>query len=160
MPPPIELQHILVILKQTAPVGHGKEGNAQLLGLVIELGLYIHAHRRSTLVQNGKQRPVVEQTSHGDPLLLTSRKHIVPVVGRIKSLLTLLNVVQLHPFQELSDLVVFPGYAVFRVRVDNLVSESAWRQVRTLRNVEQLIHVRTVEHTSCQRPKSAQYTEK
>lgn len=95
---------------------------------------------------------MVKQTSHSYSLFLTSRKHVVPVVDRIETLLALFDVVELDPFQKISNFIVCTGYAVFGVGVDDLISESARRQVGALRDIEKFVHVGSVENTSSQGP--------
>jgi hypothetical protein len=95
---------------------------------------------------------VVKQTSHRYSLFLTSRKHVVPVVDRIETLLSLFDVVELDPFQKISNFIVCTGYAVFGVGVDDLISESARGQVGALRDIEKFVHVGSVENTSSQGP--------
>lgn len=124
----------------------------QLLSTVIKLGLHIHAHRRSAFVQNSKQRFMVEQTSHSNSLLLSSRQHIVPVINSIETFFSLLDVVKLYPAQKPADLLITPSDSFFGMRVDNLISESTRGKVRALRNIKELVHVRSVQNPTSERP--------
>lgn len=156
----IEFYHELVVLEQTAAVGHREQRYLQLLGLQVQLCLHIHAHCGGTFIQNCEQRTVVKQSCHRDSLLLTSGKHVVPIIHSIETFLSLLNVVEFDPFQQLSDLIIASGDHVFRMGVDNLVSECTGREIGSLRNVEQPIHVGAFKHSTCQGPKPTQNSKK
>ena len=77
---PIVGNHVFMILEQTAPVRHSEQRYLQLLGLHVQFGLNIHAHRACALIQDGENRLMVKQSSHCHSLLLPTRQHIVPVI--------------------------------------------------------------------------------
>ena len=152
IPIPIELDHKLMILKQTAPMRHRKQRNPQLLRPLIQFRLHIHTHRRRTLVQYREDRSMVEESSHRYPLLLSPRKNVLPVIDRIESFLSLLDVVQLDPVEKLSELFVRSGDAFLGMGVDDLVAECTGREVGTLGYVEKLVHVWSFEYASSEGP--------
>lgn len=155
----IVLQHVVVVLEETAPVGHRKQGDLQFLGLQVQVGLHVHAHRRSALIENGKQGLVVEQPSHGNSLFFAPRQHIVPVVVGIKAVLAFLKIVQLDPVEQLPDVVVIRSDPVVGMRVNDLISESTRRQVWPLGDVEQFVHVRSFDDPPSYGPESTQCSE-
>ena len=147
--------HEFVILEETAPVGHREKSDFELFGLEVQLCLDVHAHRAGAFVQNGEDGFVVEESSHGYSLFLTTWKHIVPVVDRVEAFLSFFNVVQLHPFQQLTDFFISMCDSFPWVRVDYLVSQGTRREVGTLWNVKQFIHMWSFEHSTRQWPKTA-----
>lgn len=71
---------VVVELEERTSVRHREEGDVQLLCLGVELGLEVHTDCTCAFVKDSENRAVVEETGHGDALLLASRKHILPVV--------------------------------------------------------------------------------
>ena len=53
-------------------MGHCEQCYVQLFCLCVQLSLEVHAHRTCALVQHSEYRPVVEQSSHCDTLLLSA----------------------------------------------------------------------------------------
>jgi hypothetical protein len=76
----VEQNLIIMELEQRAPVGDGEQGDVQLLGLVVQFRLHVHAHCAGALVQDGEEGPVVEESRHGHALLLPAGKDVCPVV--------------------------------------------------------------------------------
>ena len=148
-----------MIFEEAASVWHSEKCDFKFLGLEVQLCLDVHAHRAGAFIQNGEDGLMVEESSHRDSLFLTTGKHIVPIVDWIETFLSLLNVVQFHPFQQLTDLLISVGDSLLWVRVNNLVSECSWGEVGALWDVEQLVHVWSFEDTSCKRPKTAEDSE-
>ena len=66
----VEQNLIIVEFEERASMGHCEEGDVQFLGLVVELCLDVHADSAGAFVQNGEQRPVVEESSHCHALFL------------------------------------------------------------------------------------------
>lgn len=95
---PIERNLVIVEPEQRAAMCDGKQSDAQLLSLVVQFRLDVHTHRAGALVQNGEQRPVVEQPRHGHALLLAAGEHVSPLVDRIETALSILDVLQMHVF--------------------------------------------------------------
>lgn len=95
---------------------------------------------------------MVEQPCHCDPLLLSSRKHIIPIIHSIEPILSLLDIIKFNPTEQFSDLVIASGNYVLRMGVDDLISECAGREIWSLWDVEQSIHVRSFENSTCKWP--------
>ena len=150
----VEFDHKLMVLEETASMRYSEQSNSSFLCLHVQLSLNVHAHGRSALVHYREQRLVVKQSRHSDSLLLSSRKNVFPVAHRIETLLSFLQVVQLDLAKQLAHVLVVTMSQVPRMRVYYLVAKSSRRKVRSLRNIEEFVHVRTFQNTSSQRPKS------
>lgn len=101
----VEFDHVLVELEQSLTVGHREQGDLQLLGFVVQLGLHVHAHGAGALIQDGEQGLVIEQSSHCHSLLLSARKDVVPVVDSIEAAFSFHNVGQLHVVEDLEQIL-------------------------------------------------------
>lgn len=159
----IESNHVFVVLEKWASVGHCEQSDLKLFGLVVQFGLDIHTYGAGALVQDGEERFVVEKSGHGDSLFLSAWKHVVPVINRVESSFSALNVVKPDSHKEFPQVVIvdiFLGHFRLRVGINDLVPESSWWKVGSLWDVEQFIHVGSSHHTAGQWPKSTQYSEK
>lgn len=98
----VEQNLIIVEFEQAASMGHCEEGDVQFLGLVVELRLDVHADSAGAFVQNGEERPVVEEPRHCHALFFSARKDVCPIVDRIETALAIFDVVETDIPQQLS----------------------------------------------------------
>ena len=62
----------VVEFEQCTPMGHCEQSYIQFLGSRVKLSLKVHTDCTCALVEDGKKRFMVEETSHSNSLLLTS----------------------------------------------------------------------------------------
>ncbi len=158
----VKSDHVLVVFKKWTSVRYCKQSDFQLFCLVVQLSLYVHAHCACALVQNCKQRLVIEKSGHRDSLLLATWKHVVPVVYWVESSLSALNVVKSDCLKEFPQVIVSDilfCHLRLGVGVNDLVSESSRWKVRPLWDVKKLFHVRSSHDTASQWPQSTQDSE-
>lgn len=90
--------------EQAAAVSHCEEGYLQLFCFAVELAFNFHTNCTSALVQDSEEGSMIEQSGHGDSLLLASRKDILPFIDSIETPLSLLDGLQLHETEQLSQM--------------------------------------------------------
>ena len=155
----VELEVVVVELEERGAVADGEERDLELARLRVQDVLDVQRYGAGALVQDGELGLVVEETGHGDALLLASRQDLGPVVDGVVAAFSLDEVAQLHFIEDLQQVPV--GRALLRrlVGVDDLVAQAAHRQVWSLRNVEQVIELWPKDLPSEQGPELAEYSE-
>ena len=131
-----------MILPEGLSVADCDECDSLVLHVLIEVSLDIDAHGRGALVEDSINRLVVNQTRHRHTLLLSSRKHIVPVILGVPTTFTCRQVFKLDFIENLLKLVfidTLSSHLLLSVRVDDLISQGSLRQVRSLRYVKDLV---------------------
>lgn len=72
-----------MVLPECLSMTDSDKCDALALHVAVQVALYINTHGTSALIQYGILRTVIYKSSHGDSLLFTSGKHIVPVIVSI-----------------------------------------------------------------------------
>ena len=83
----IELEQEVMVLPEGFTMGDCDERDALLLHVAVEVTLNVDRDGAGALVKDSVQGFVVDKTRHRDPLLLTSRKYVSPVVVRVETVL-------------------------------------------------------------------------
>ena len=91
----LERQKIIVKFPHGLSVGHGDQRNTNLLHIRVHVALNINTHGRGAFIQDRIHWLVVDQASHRDSLLLTARKHIIPIILCFPSTFSLNQVTKL-----------------------------------------------------------------
>ena len=81
----IELEQEVVVLPEGFTMGDCDERDAILLHVGIEMTLDVDRDGAGAFVKDSVEGFVVDKTRHRDPLLLTSRKNVSPVVVRVET---------------------------------------------------------------------------
>ena len=95
----------------------------------------------SIITQNSESGLVVEQSSHGNSLLFTTRKDIVPVIDGIETSFSFNEVVKIDFLENLLNVFIrnsLSEHLKLGVGIDDLVSEVSRRQVGSLFERNQL----------------------
>ena len=126
------------------------------------MALDVDAHSACAFVQDSVDGLVVNQASHGDALLLTAGEDIVPVSNGVPGAFSAYEVVEAHFIQDdLKAFLInlFSSHLFDGVRVDNLVTKCALRQIGSLRDVEDLINGWLVDYAAKDWPELPENTE-
>ena len=149
-------------LPQRLPVTHRNQRDPLVLHVLVQVALHVNAHRRGALVQYRIYRPVVNQPSHRHALLLTARKHVIPLVLRVPATLTLHQVFKLDLSENFLEFLLVDTLAFHVlncVRVYNLIAQCSLGQVWALGDVEDLIDGWLVDYATEDWPKLPEDTE-
>jgi len=76
----LETENPIVMFPESRAVTHSDEGNANLFEVCVHVLFHIESHLTCALVKNSVSWFVVDKSSHGHALFLTSREDIIPVV--------------------------------------------------------------------------------
>lgn len=90
-----------MVLPQGVSVAHRDQRDAAALHVRVQVALYVNGYSAGALVQDGVDRLVVDQTRHGNALLLATRQDIIPVVLSAPATLAADQVAQLDLLQDL-----------------------------------------------------------
>jgi hypothetical protein len=129
---------------------------------LVEVALDVDAHCAGAFVQDGVDWLVVNQASHGNALFLTSGEDVVPVSNGVPGAFSAYEVVEAHFIQDdLKALLInlFSSHLFDGVRVDNLVTKCALRQIGSLRDVEDLVNGWLVDYATEDWPELTEDTE-
>ena len=69
-----------MVLPESLSVADSDQGNSLGFHELIEVALYVHTDGASTLVKNRVSWSMVDESTHGHSLFLTTTQNIVPVV--------------------------------------------------------------------------------
>ena len=122
----------------------------------------IEGDSAGALIQDGILWLVVEQTRHGNTLLVTARERITPFTLNVPAALTLNNVADLQEIKDLQKVVVTDALSVHlsnSVRIDYLVAQRAQREVGALRDIGEVGAVRLGHATAVDWPETTERTE-
>ena len=150
-------------LEQWTSVGYCEQSYVQIFGFFVQFSLKVHTYSTCAFVKDAKDWFVVEQSCHGHTLLFSTWKNIFPVLHWVKAIFSFFDVLKSDVFQKEPDVIVifsFLLHGASGVRIDNLISEGSWRQVRSLRDVEKFFNAGSFKSSSCKGPKSTQNSEK
>ena len=137
-----EPEEVVVKLPERLPVADRDQRDPLVLHVLVQVALHVNAHRRGALVQYRIYRPVVNQSSHRHALLLTAGKHVIPLVLRVPTTLTLHQVFKLDLSENFLEFLLVDTLAFHVlncVRVYNLIAQCSLGQVGSLRDVEDLV---------------------
>lgn len=76
----LKLEKIVMILPESVPMANSDQRDALLLHVSVKMTLNIDAHCTGALVKNSILWLVIDQATHGHPLLFTTAQYVVPVV--------------------------------------------------------------------------------
>eukprot|EP01137_Pigoraptor_chileana_P007978 Opistho-2@54248 len=159
---PVKLEGVIMVLPQRLAVRHSEECDAYLTTARIHEALHIDADGTRALIENCKLRPVVEEAGHRYALLLSARQNVHPVLHRVESTLALHEIAEMHLLEVFLQLVIGDSTLaplIIRVRVCDLIAESAKRHIRPLRNIKELLLCGLCEHAAKQGPQLTQVPE-
>jgi len=132
-----------VVLPHGLSVAYGNQCDSLVLHVLVDVCLDVDAHLRGALIHDRVDRLVVQQATHSDTLLLSSTEHLVPIVVRVPSVVPTNQVVEFHLVEDALQVLIrnpLGPHVGDGMRIDNLVTESALREVGTLRDVEDLVN--------------------
>lgn len=150
-------------LEQWTSVGYCEQSYVQIFGLFVQFSLKVHTYSTCAFIKDAENWFVVEQSCHSHTLFFSTWKNIFPVLHWVKAIFSFFDVLKSDVFQKESDVIItfsFLLHGASGVRVNHLISESSWRQVRSLRDVKKLFNAGSFKSSSCKGPKSAQNSEK
>ena len=81
----IELEQEVMVLPEGFTMGDCDERDALLLHVGVEMTLNVDRDGAGAFVKDSVEGFVVDKTRHRNPLLLTSRKNVSPVVVRVET---------------------------------------------------------------------------
>mmetsp|Transcript_17651 Transcript_17651/g.68515 ORF Transcript_17651/g.68515 Transcript_17651/m.68515 type:complete len:586 (+) Transcript_17651:2604-4361(+) len=155
----VERQLPVVVVPQLRPVGDREDGDVQLLAVLVDHALRVDRHRARALVQNAKFGLVVEETGHGDALLLAAREDVLPLAHGVPSALAADEIGKVDHLHELLQVRVQLCAGRHVQRIGDLVLQATRRKVRRLRNVEEVL-LRWLRHRSAaQGPQASDHAE-
>lgn len=158
----LETEDPVVMFPESRSVTHSDEGNANLLEVFVHVLFHIKSHLTGALVQNSVGWFVVNKSTHGDALLFTSGKDIIPVVFGAPASLTGAQIAEITFFKNLLEVIISNALFLLSlrgVRVDELISHGSIGKVRSLRNVENLFCWGLENFSIGARPESSKNTE-
>ncbi len=150
-------------LPECLSVRDGNKSDSLVLHVLIQVALNINTQSRGALVQDSVDRFVIDKSSHCNSLFFTPWEHVVPVVLRVPAPLSWHQVLKLDLVENNLKFLFVDSLAFHlfdRMRIDDLVSQSPLRQIRSLRDVENLIDCGLVDTATKNRPEFSKNTEK
>ena len=95
-----------MVLPESVSVADSDQGDALLFHVGVQVTLDIDADGTCALVEDGVLGLVVDQATHGHPLLLTATEHVVPVVFSVPATFTADEVLQADLAEECGELII------------------------------------------------------
>jgi hypothetical protein len=113
-------------------------------------------------VENGVDWLVEQESSKAHPLLLSTAEALRPVLHRIEAALAPDQILQVNLLQQLKRFVIRKTSLLYRLcpghRINQVVSQGAHGQVRSLRDIEQAVARRPVQSPAVERPQPSEDT--
>mmetsp|Transcript_23162 Transcript_23162/g.32310 ORF Transcript_23162/g.32310 Transcript_23162/m.32310 type:complete len:218 (+) Transcript_23162:320-973(+) len=126
------------------------------------MSFHIDTDSTGALVQDCKLRFVIKQSSHGNSLFFSTRQDIFPIVSGVPASFSVNDVLEANSFEDHRKIFISNSLSSsisHAVWINNLVSKSAQRKVRSLRNVENIGSGWLGDSSLIHRPESSQNSE-
>jgi len=125
----LELEKVVMVLPESLTMTDSNQSDTLTLHIRVEMTFDINRDSRGTLIKDGILRLMVNQTSHSNSLLLTTREHIFPFSISIKSIsLSLNHMGQFYLFHNFIDSIVIISlcfHLLNCVWVNDLISQGS-----------------------------------
>jgi len=107
-------------------------------------------------------RTMIEQPGHRYPLFITTRQRISPFPHRVPSTLSLDNMIHIHHFQNLEEIIIChtsSDHVAVGVGIDNLISECTCAEVWSLWDICEFVCCWFVDSSTIDWPKTSENSE-
>ena len=90
----LELEKIVMILPESVSMTHSDQSDVLLFHVGVEMALDVDTDCAGALVKNCVLWLVIDQATHGHPLLFATAEHIIPIVLSVPAPFTLYKVAE------------------------------------------------------------------